>query len=98
MTIPSINIGGAATNVLAKPLIREGIRCKKLSRGLAAISVLRRFQLQDFLLPLPEQGLQFGRPRLPDETHADFADGFVTNVQHQKFVVKAQHLQLALLN
>ena len=75
MTIPSINIGGAATNVLAKPLIREGIRCKKLSRWSRSYPGIRRFQLQDFLLPLPEQGLQFGRPRLPDETHADFADG-----------------------
>ena len=33
MTIPSTNGGGAATNVPVKPLRREGIRCKKLSRG-----------------------------------------------------------------
>ena len=34
MTIPSTNGGDAATKVLVKPLRREGIRCKKLSRGL----------------------------------------------------------------
>ena len=33
MTIPSTNGGDAATNVPVKPLRREGIRCKKLSRG-----------------------------------------------------------------
>ena len=32
MTLPSTIGGGAATNVPVKPLIREGIRCKKLSR------------------------------------------------------------------
>ena len=34
MTIPSKNGGDAATNFPVKPLRREGIRCKKLSRGL----------------------------------------------------------------
>ena len=33
MTMPSTNIGIAATNAPAKPLRREGIRCMKLSRG-----------------------------------------------------------------
>ena len=34
MTIPSTNVGIAATYVPAKPLRRERIRCMKLSRGL----------------------------------------------------------------
>ena len=41
----------------------------------AAIPVLRRFQLQDFQLPLLEQGLWFDLPWPKDATHADFADG-----------------------
>ena len=51
MTIPSTNIGVAATNVPARPLRREGIRCMKLSRGLRSYPGIGTVQLQDFQLP-----------------------------------------------
>ena len=75
MTIPSTNGGGAATNVPVKPLRREGIRCKKLSRGSRSYPGIETIPAAGLSAALARAGLLFGRPRPLEVTHADFADG-----------------------
>ena len=93
MTMPSTKIGIAATNAPAKPLRREGIRCMKLSRG-------RRSNLGNETISgagLSTAVAQAGVSVRP--VSAKRRDLCRLRRRHRSSrTVKAQHLQLTLLN
>ena len=92
MTIPSKNGGDAATNVPVKRLSREGIRCKKLSRGLRTYPGIETIPAAGLSTAVARAGVV--RPasangRDPCRLRRRYRSSRVNNVQH---------LQLALLN
>jgi len=93
MTIPSTNGGGVATNVPVKPLRREGIRCKKLSRGSRSYPGIETIPAAGLSTAVARAGVVV-RPasatgRDPCRLRRRYRSSRITNVQH---------LQLALLN
>ena len=93
MTIPSTNGGGAATNVPVKPLRREGIRCKKLSRGSRSYPGIETIPAAGLSTAVARAGVAV-RPasatgRDPCRLRRRYRSSRITNVQH---------LLLALLN
>ena len=93
MTIPSKNGGDAATNVPVKPLRREGIRCKKLSRGSRSYPGIETIPAAGLSTTVARAGVVV-RPasangRDPCRLRPRYRSSGVTNVQH---------LQLALLD
>ena len=93
MTIPSTYGGVAATNVPVKPLRREGIRCKKLSRGSRSYPGIETIPAAGLSTAVARAGVVV-RPasaagRDPCRLRRRYRSSGVNNVQH---------LQLALLN
>ena len=93
MTIPSTIGGGAATNVPVKPLRREGIRCRKLSRGSRSYPGIETIPAAGLSTAVAQAEVVV-RPasatgRDPCRLRPRYRSSGVTNVQH---------LQLALLN
>ena len=93
MTIPSTNGGDAATNVPVKPLRRERIRCKKLSRGLRSYPGIETIPAAGLSTAVARAGvvvrLASAKGRDPCRLRRRYRSSRVNNVQH---------LQLALLN
>ena len=91
--IPSKNGGDAATNVPVKPLRREGIRCKKLSRGSRSYPGIETIPAAGLSTTVARAGVVV-RPasangRDPCRLRRRYRSSRVNNVQH---------LQLALLD
>ena len=74
MTLPSTIGGVAATNVPVKPLRREGIRCKKISRGSRSYPGIETIPAAGLSTAVAPQESQFIWPRLV-ETRAESTGG-----------------------
>merc|ERR1712136_343586 len=86
MTLPSTNGGGAATNVPVKPLRREGIRCKKFSRGSRSYPGIETIPAAELSTAVARAGVAV-RPasatgRDPCRLRRRYRSSGVTNVQH----------------
>ena len=93
MTMVSTNRGIAVTNVPVKPLRGEGIRCMKLSRGLRSNPGTETIPATGLSTAVAQAGVSIrpasGKGRDPRRLRG----------RHRSSrTVKAQHLQLALLN
>ena len=93
MTVPSTNTGIAATNVPAKPLRREGIRCMKLSRGHRSYPGIETTSAA---------GLSTAVARVGVVVRTALAKGRdpcrIRRRHRSSRAVNEQHLQLALMN
>ena len=93
MTVTSTNIGIVATNAPAKPLRREGIRCMKLGRGRRSNFGKETISAAGLSTTVAQAGVSI-RP-----ASAIGRDRCRLRRRHRSSrTVKAQHLQLALLN
>jgi len=86
MTIPSTNGGGVATNVPVKPLRREGIRCKKLSRGSRSYPGIETIPAAGLSVAVARAEVVVRRApatgRDPYRLRRRYRSSTVTNVQH----------------
>ena len=93
MTMPSTNIGIAATSEQAKPLRTEGIRCVKLSRGHRSNLGNETISAAGLSTAVAQAGVSV---RLVSDRGRDPCR--LRRRHRSSRTVKAQHLQLALLN